>query len=84
MTEGGEVMGRFTNISVKLKQLRKAEGFTQKEVSEKTGISLNTMKQYECGNRQPGLHNMMKLVEFYRLKLSDFEYEPDGRHKVVK
>ena len=35
----------------KLKQIRKANGMTQRELAEKTGISLRTIQHYEQGSK---------------------------------
>lgn len=49
------------NYAEKLRQVRKAEGFTQKEFSELTGIALGTIKKYETGH-QPARAEVLESV----------------------
>ena len=44
-----------TNKKSKLKELRKAAGLTQAELSEKTGLSLSLIKKYEQETKN--IHN---------------------------
>jgi len=51
-------------IGRKLKNLR-GKRFTQKEVSESTGIPISTLAAYENNIRQPALDNLRTLAKFY-------------------
>lgn len=53
----------------KLKDLRKIEGWTQKQVAEKLGVSKQTYSHYENENRKPGLPMIRKLAEVYQVDL---------------
>ena len=48
-----------------IKQLRERLGFSQKEVSEKVGISQNALCQYEKGVRKPPIKILIKLADFF-------------------
>lgn len=39
------------NYAEKLRQIRKAEGLTQKSFSELTGLAIGTIKSYESGHQ---------------------------------
>lgn len=54
-------------VSVRLKNLRKEMGITQKELSIKTGISLSSVKQYELGKRIPEMWYLYTLAEFFNV-----------------
>ena len=41
---------------------RKSQGLTQKATAERLDISLDTLKAYECGNRNPGGPNTTKIL----------------------
>ena len=41
---------------------RKNQGLTQKATAERLDISLDTLKAYECGNRNPGGPNTTKIL----------------------
>lgn len=41
---------------------RKSQRLTQKATAERLDISLDTLKAYECGNRNPGGPNTTKIL----------------------
>lgn len=55
----------MTNSSIdysqKLRQIRKAEGLTQKQFAELTGLSITTVKSYE-GSKQPARAKIVETV----------------------
>ena len=58
-------------VSERLKELRKEKKITQQEVVEKTGISINSLKNYESARRIPDRYNLQLLSDFFRV---DEEY----------
>lgn len=46
-----------------IKALRKSANLTQKDLSEKTGIPVITIQQYERGLRQPRTDKLVKIAE---------------------
>jgi len=53
------------NFAPRIKEARKRTGFTQKEVSEETGIQQSKLSKYENGDLEPNLETLGKLAEFY-------------------
>lgn len=49
-------------ISQRVKELRKQRGFTQDDLSEKSGVSISTIKKLETEGRQPKLETIDKLA----------------------
>ena len=49
----------------RLKELRKNNKYTQKELSRKLGITLSAYSNYEQGIREPSLQIIIKLVRIY-------------------
>lgn len=50
----------------KLKSIRTAKGLSQKELAEKSGVSLRTLQHYECGDSDingAGTSMLLKLAE---------------------
>ena len=55
----------------RLREVRLARGKTQVEVYEGTGIPAENLSRYEHGRLIPSLQNVIKLLEFYDIKLED-------------
>ena len=55
-------------FALSLKRLRKSKGLTQKELAQKTGISLHSIAGYENGRRSPNSVAMVKLETFFKVK----------------
>lgn len=48
-------------FSEKLKELRKRNNLTQKELAEQIGIKQNSYSDWETGKNEPNLENIVKL-----------------------
>lgn len=51
----------------RLKQLRKAKGYTQIRVQMETGIEQALLSKYENGERIPPTETLLKLADFYNV-----------------
>ena len=51
----------------RLKELRKSRGLSQKQLAEKTGISVHTINSYESGRRDPNTKNLQILQDFFQV-----------------
>ncbi|MFQ6250689.1 MULTISPECIES: helix-turn-helix domain-containing protein [Yersinia] len=51
-----------SDYAEKLRQIRKAEGLTQAAFAEELGLGLSTVKNYETGQRDPGLSIIDKVI----------------------
>ena len=49
-------------FSMKLSAARKKAGLTQKELSNKTGLSLSSIKRYENGEREPSFSTIENIA----------------------
>jgi len=61
-----EVIGLFCS---RLRELRKGRGLTQKRLAEIMGLNINTIAQYERGNREPKFDTLCKLADFFDVSL---------------
>lgn len=60
-----------TELAAKLKTLRKQQGMTQRELAERSGVSLGSLKRFETQG-QISLASLLKLVDVLG-RLADFE-----------
>ena len=49
---------------------RESQGWTQPQTAERLGISVNTLKSYECGSRVPNGPNTLKILGLLGLPLA--------------
>lgn len=53
----------------RLRQLRKANGYTQIRVQMETGIEQALLSKYETGERIPPTDTLVKLADFYHVSV---------------
>ena len=79
----------------RLKELRKENNLTLKELGQKVGMATNTISRYETGKREPKLETWNKLAEYFNvptsylmgtddLKFSTKKEAIDFIHKIMK
>ncbi|EPY8419088.1 TPA: helix-turn-helix transcriptional regulator [Citrobacter freundii] len=56
------------DYSLKLTELRKAEGLTQRQFAEITGVSLGTIKNYESGHNVGGIATVESVINVDRFQ----------------
>ena len=54
---------------INLKEIRKKQGYTQKELASKLGISDSTLAHYETGIRKISLEMFLKIVKACHLEI---------------
>lgn len=54
-----------------LKEYRKANNITQKELSKITKIKIDTISRYEKGLETPTLNNLIKLSNFFEISIDE-------------
>ena len=53
------------DISERLQELRKKEGYSQEQVAEMLGLSRQAISKWESGQGKPEIDNLIKLTEIY-------------------
>ena len=71
------------NFKEILKELRKKKNLTQRELAEKTGISLAMITKYEQGLNTPSIENLRVLADFFKVPLREF-LEDRNRDRFFK
>jgi DNA-binding XRE family transcriptional regulator len=61
-----------------LKKLRTSSLVTQHELSDAIGISTRTLIRWEDGSSEPGLAELLKLADFFKVSVSDLFDDPRG------
>jgi transcriptional regulator with XRE-family HTH domain len=56
-------------FSERLKYLRKAKGYTQKQVYEAVGLSPMGYQRYEYGTREPAHQKLIALADYFNVSL---------------
>ena len=54
------------NIGQRLKNARETIGYTQKKVSELTGVGESSISEFENNEREPKFSQLSKLAEVYK------------------
>ena len=66
------------DISERLQELRKKEGYSQEQVAEMLGLSRQAISKWESGQGKPEIDNIIKLTEIYHVSA---DYILTGREK---
>jgi transcriptional regulator with XRE-family HTH domain len=56
-------------FGLRLKELRKQKGWTQKELANKIDIRFSQLNKYECGMHIPPIEKLIKLSNSFRVTL---------------
>lgn len=74
--------GKSMTVGEKIQAIRKEKGLSQKDLAEKTGLSIATIQGYEQGKYKPKIENIQKIcdgieIPLRRLIRVDKNYLPD-------
>ena len=77
-------------LGPKIKELRKKEGLTQLDLSEKSGLSLRTIQRIENNENKPSVYSLRKIGEVldYKFNLKEFNimkniFEKENRNYLI-
>ena len=59
----------MNNLSDKIKQLRKSQKITQKQLADYLNISIINIQRFEYGSRRPSLDNLIALADYFNVSL---------------
>jgi transcriptional regulator with XRE-family HTH domain len=60
-------------LGLKIKQLRKGKGLTQKELADLSGESQNNISRWENGEVEPGWISIVALAKALGIDVSEFQ-----------
>ena len=67
------------NYLARLKELRENIGITQKQLSEETGMSFQSISFYEHGEREPGVKALISLADYFNVSIDYLVGRSDKR-----
>lgn len=60
----------MATFAVRLKELRKKNNLTQKELAEKIGVSMQSVSLWERGPRKPDFGTLDSIADFFHVRLN--------------
>jgi Zn-dependent peptidase ImmA (M78 family)/DNA-binding XRE family transcriptional regulator len=73
----------MSNLSERLKLARNRAGLTLDQASERTGIGVSSISEYENGKREPKIHQLAELAKAYHRPFSFFLEEGQVEEESV-
>ena len=67
----------------RLRELRHGKGLSQPDLSERSGVAVSTIRQFEYGRREPTYGTLVKLAADRRFSLAEFD-QPAGRFGITR
>lgn len=64
----------------RLRQLRERKGVSQRTLGELCGLSVNTVRCYEAGQRSPTARNLIALADFFNVSTDYLLGRSDMQH----
>ncbi len=69
-------------VGSKIKEIRKKEGLTQKELGDKVGVKHNTISSYENGTNEPEQNILYSMASELGVSINDFF--PNTNYDVIR
>ena len=66
------------NLNRQIKNLRLKKGYTQFDLSEKSGLSLRTIQRVENNEVKPSLYSLKKIGDVFQEEFDMKDYSPSG------
>ena len=54
---------------MRLKEIRKAKGISQLKLALDLNTNQNTISRYETGEREPGIHELIKIADYFNVSI---------------
>lgn len=54
---------------MRLREIRRAKGISQLKLATDLNTSQNTISRYETGEREPGIHELIKLADYFNVSV---------------
>ena len=70
-------------VFLRLKELRVAKGISQLKLAMDLNTSQNTISRYETGDREPGIHELIKIADYFHVSV-DYLLERTDNPRLLK
>ena len=70
-------------LGKKIRELRKEKGLTQKELSERIGVSESTVKKWEQDQVEPNANAIMSLIVFFNVT-ADYLFGRSSKYDLIE
>lgn len=54
---------------MRLKEIRKSKGISQLKLAMDLNTNQNTISRYETGEREPGIHELIQIADYFDVSL---------------
>lgn len=54
---------------MRLKEIRKSKGISQLKLAMELNTNQNTISRYENGEREPGIHELIKIADYFNISI---------------
>lgn len=71
-------------FSKRMRRLRKGRGLNQKELATEIGVSVDSVRRWERGQRSPDVETLCKMAEVLKTTVSYLSGETDDEFPLVK
>lgn len=65
---------------MRLKELRKARGISQLKLATDLNTNQNTISRYETGEREPGIHELIAIADYFNISVDYLLGRTDNPH----
>ena len=62
---------------MRIRELRKARRITQLKMALDLDMSQNTISRYESGEREPGIAELIRIADYFRVSIDYLVGRPD-------
>lgn len=70
-------------FSIRLKELREEQGFSQYSLANELGIAQSTIGNWEAGKREPNLEMIIRLADFFKVSTDYLLGRTDDKHTYI-
>jgi transcriptional regulator with XRE-family HTH domain len=75
--DGREAVMDLKTFGLRLRKMREAAGWSQKQLADKAGLTQRAISSWETGEKEPGWLSVLALAKTFSVDCTAFEEEPE-------